>query len=765
MNATPETIHVLHTADPAVADRVASGLERADDRFTVEVATGVDDAVASLHTDDPDCVVSMYALPDRTGIELLESVRESRPHLPVVLLAADGSEAVASNAIAAGVTDYLPWKDGAEAYATLADRIATAVETHRSRIELEAYRERLSTFVEQSPLCVIEYDNDLRIVRVNDAAEEILGYPESELRGETWERIVSDASYEGVEAVASAPQEAEGGYHSIDENVRKNGERLVCEWYTTVITDDDGGVRAVFSQFQDITDRSERERRIEALHEATRKLMSAATQEAVAEHAVETARDVLGLPINSVYLYDAERDALVPAAVTEEALDVVGEPPVYEPGESLSWEAFRAGEVRVFEDVSTEPGRYNDDTSFGSEIILPLGDHGVMYVAATEPAAFDEADVTLARTLAANTEEALSRIDRERALRESRRRYRTFVDNFPDGAVFLFDDDLRYILAGGAELSDVGLSPDEIEGATVDDLFPAALADELAEYYREALSGRTHTVEQEFRGEHYRIQTLPVHGDDGEITAGMAVSQNVTEQKRREQELAAQNERLEEFASVVSHDFRNPLNVADGRLDLARTECDSAHLDEVARAHERMSVLIDDLLTLAREGEEATELEPVALDDLGRNCWRNVETGTATLDIRVDRTIRADRGRLQQLLENLMRNSVEHGATSGRPEADDGAGPGPSRADGAAVAVTVGPLPDGFYVADDGPGIPPDRRDDVFDTGYSTDADGNGFGLSIVAQVADAHGWTVDLTESDAGGACIEVTGVEFVEG
>jgi len=405
------------------------------------------------------------------------------------------------------------------------------------------------------------------------------------------------------------------------------------------VTDDDGDVVAVFSQFQDVTERQERQRRIETLHEATRDLMAVDSRAAVAERAVETARSVLGLPINSVYLYDEDADALVPTATTEEALELIGEPPIYEPGESLSWEAFQSGAVRVFEDVSEEPGRYNPDTAFGSEIILPLGDHGVMYVAATEPGAFGEADVTLARTLAANAEEALSRIERERTIRESQRRYRTLVENFPDGAVFLFDHDLQYVLAGGAELSAVGLSGDDVEGQTPHDLFPEDIADELTYNYREALAGRHNTFEQEYRGERYRIRTLPVRNDEGDIASGIAVSQNVTEAERRERELARQNERLEEFASVVSHDLRNPLNVAEGHVELLRRDHDSDHIDAVSRAHDRMNALIDDLLTLAREGDEVGSLEAVDLDACVDRCWRNVDTDDATVRLRTERTM------------------------------------------------------------------------------------------------------------------------------
>jgi signal transduction histidine kinase len=77
------------------------------------------------------------------------------------------------------------------------------------------------------------------------------------------------------------------------------------------------------------------------------------------------------------------------------------------------------------------------------------------------------------------------------------------------------------------------------------------------------------------------------------------------------------------------------------------------------------------------------------------------------------------------------------------------------------VTVTVGGLPDGFYVADDGEGVPPADRDRVFERGYTT-GDGTGLGLSIVEQIVGAHGWSVRATESEDGGARFEITGVEF---
>ena len=206
------------------------------------------------------------------------------------------------------------------------------------------------------------------------------------------------------------------------------------------------------------------------------------------------------------------------------------------------------------------------------------------------------------------------------------------------------------------------------------------------------------------------------------------------------QRLAAQNERLEQFASVVSHDLRNPLNVLEGRLELARRTGDAEHLAACEQAVTRMSQLIDDLLTLARMGTELDGREPVALDRVATACWAQVASGEATLTVDSDRQFVADRSRLRQLLENLLRNAVEHG--------------------GDGVEVRIGDLPDGFFIEDDGPGIPADERDAVFGWGHSTREDGTGFGLSIARAVAEAHGWEIAVTGSAEGGARFELTGV-----
>ncbi|WP_089649758.1 hybrid sensor histidine kinase/response regulator [Halobacterium hubeiense] len=216
--------------------------------------------------------------------------------------------------------------------------------------------------------------------------------------------------------------------------------------------------------------------------------------------------------------------------------------------------------------------------------------------------------------------------------------------------------------------------------------------------------------------------------------------------RERTAELERQNQRLEEFATIVSHDLRAPLNVASGRLELAREDGDSQNLAAVAEALDRMETLIEDTLTLAREGQAVTDRERVDVAAVAEQCWERVVDESGSLAVVDEFAIRGDRDRLQQVFENLARNAVEHAG-------DD-------------VTVRVGVLDDasGFYVADDGRGIPAEEREAVFGHGYTTSDDGTGFGLAIVEEIADAHGWEVEVTDSAEGGARFEFTGVELVE-
>jgi len=240
------------------------------------------------------------------------------------------------------------------------------------------------------------------------------------------------------------------------------------------------------------------------------------------------------------------------------------------------------------------------------------------------------------------------------------------------------------------------------------------------------------------------VSTTEAAFDEDDIKlAELLVSHTKTALDRleREQELKRQVERLDQFASVVSHDLRSPLSIAEGYLEMAREEGDSEALEKVAGAHERMDHMIRDMLTFARMGTEAIDPRVVELAQLTEKCWSSLDQENTTLRIETERRVRADREHLRQLIENLLMNAAKHG--------------------GRDVSITIGTIEDGFYIEDDGPGIPANERTAVFEAGYSLGAEGTGFGLSIAKQVAEAHGWEIRVTEGHDGGARFEITGIE----
>ncbi|PSQ15128.1 sensor histidine kinase [Halobacteriales archaeon QS_8_69_26] len=240
------------------------------------------------------------------------------------------------------------------------------------------------------------------------------------------------------------------------------------------------------------------------------------------------------------------------------------------------------------------------------------------------------------------------------------------------------------------------------------------------------------------------LSAAPLHDADGEVDGAVAVIRDISERKERERRLQRQNERLDEFASLVSHDLRNPLQVATGSLQTARETGDEEWIADALSALERMETIIEDSLSLARQGSDVDDPEPVEFELAIRRAWGTVVTGDATLEVgEIPTTVRADDPRLRDLLENLFANAVDHGG------------------DGVTVTVEWDDAVDGFYVADDGAGVPEERRQEVFESGFTTTEGGTGFGLAIVNRIAEAHGWTVHLTDSEDGGARFEVRGVE----
>ncbi|MFC7228538.1 response regulator [Salinirubellus salinus] len=752
-------IHLLHVDDePGFAETARAFLEREDERLTVETARSAAAGLERLAERPFDCVVSDYEMPGRDGIEFLAAVREASPDLPFVLFTGKGSEEIASEAISAGVTDYLQKGGGTEQYALLANRVVNAVEAYRSRQGSERRKRRLETLISNLPGFVYRCRNepDWPMELVEGECEELTGYPAAALESGdvVWgDDLLHPDDVEPMWETVQSALEAGGSFEVTYRIVTREGETRWMWERGRAVTAGDGEPTRLEGFVTDVTEAKGRETELERANALRKTLFDALPVGVLAEDAD---REVMAV---NEWMFDVFELPGTPASAVGADCAAMAEAvsPRFEDPERFVERT--EGLVAARRPVDAERWPVVDGRTFERSyrpIELPGGDgHLWVYRDVTERV---------------EREAKLDRLrERTRALMHTGTRAKT-AQVATDAA----DDVIGAPLSGVHVLDESGEALELLTAVDrVDEVFdepphyerggePGSRAAFAWQVFESGESAVVEDVAADPRvtestpARSLVVHPLERHGiflvsspepdafdeTDRMLSELLATSlRTALDRVEREAQLRERNERLDEFTRVVSHDLRNPIAVARGHLEIAAEDGagDDPHVAASRRAVDRMATLVDDLLALARRDEAVTDPRPVALRSLAEESWANVETGEARLVVEADRTVAVDPGRAKQLLENLARNSVEHA--------------------GSAPTVRVGALPDGFYVEDDGPGIPLDEREDVFVAGYATDG-GTGFGLAIVERIAEAHGWTVAVGESEAGGARFEFTGV-----
>jgi len=608
-------ISVLYVDDDAdLAALVSLHLERVDDAFDVVTETSAQDGLDRLASADVDCVVSDLEMPGMDGLAFLEAVRDAHGDLPFVLFTGKGSEEVASDAIAAGVTEYLQKGVGTEQYEVLAHRIQRAVAERRARAEAAESERMFSTLVENLPGMVYRcrVAEGWPMEYVSEGCTALTGYEPSALEdGDvSWGQEIihpadQDQVWDPVEVGIEAGESFELTYRivtSADET------RWVWERGSPVF--EDGDLVALEGFISDVTSERRRQERL-------------AEEQAVTEHALNALED-------GFYVVE------------------------FETGDLLRWN-----------DRVTEVTGYTD-----------------------------------------------------------------------------------------AELEDM----------TIFDLVPEAATDAVVAYGERAMRGEQSFLEVDIVCKDGSRVPIEVRGsrivdEDGDVIGISGIARDVSDRRRS-------RDRVEAFARMVSHDIRNPLHVVHARTELAMETGDLDHLEHVASAATRLDALVEDLRTLALDGGTVEEPERVDLAGAARDAWHSLDATDAILRLEDPGTVEADPDRLETLLTHLFRNALEHGPGGGQSltaagtadRAGSGGRPDVTADDLSALVVTVGRHGDGFYVADDGVGVPDVEHDRVFENGYTTRDGGTGLGLPIVRHVARAHGWSVTLTESAGSGVRVELS-------
>ena len=718
-----EDIRVVHVEDdPDLAALTAEMLERENGAIGVATAETIASGLERVRTTAVDCVVSDYELPDGDGIGFLEGVRAYDDRLPFILFTGKGSEEVASDALAAGATDYLQKETGPDQYAVLANRIENAVSRARAVAARERQNDLHASAEAIADLGAWEYDVETGETWLSDGASRTLGLPPDD--DPDLAAILARHHPEDREIVRAAIDEAVSAGEPFDVEARHVG---ADEGRWLRIRGDpkpaDGEVRRLRATIQDVTERVERERDLERY-----------------ETVVEAAGD-------AVYTLDAAgqftfvNDALLSVTGYEEA-DLLGS----HVSRTMTDESVGRGQAAI-RDLRADPDRRR--ATFEMESVTADGER----IPTEVQVALLPAEEGFRGTVGV-VRDLRERKRRERALR----RFRAMIEAVPVG-IFLLDEEGVLIESNEAATEIIGLDRDAWIGEPFADLvdagiFPESILESYVSWVRDLLSADSDT-------EMATIETevTPPDTDDrricrahfsllpheSEFAGTVGAYRDITTEREHERALARKSRRLENVTDVVGHGLRNPLSAARGRLTLARDAVQADHpaADHLAAldgALDRTVRMVDETLTLSREGEPVDSPAVVDLGTLATRAWPD-DAGDATLFVEDALAVLGDADRLETVLAHCFENAIAHA--------------------GQDVTVRLGPTADGFYVADDGPGIPAADREAVFEPGFSTAEASTGLGLAIVEALLAAHGWTVTLGESRAGGARIEVGDVD----
>lgn len=578
-------------------------------------------------------------------------------------------------------------------------------------------------------------DPNGNLLRWNNAVCEVTGYTDEELEGMHASDFFADDDTEALSTAVAETVETGSAVFEADY-VTKDGERIPYEFTGTRLTDSDGETRGIIGIGRDIAERKRHLRRIEQQEQAFRRLHQTASTSSPFEEKVATllefGREYMDVEQGFFTRFNDDTQEIAVGVGPNEQLQDGATAPfsesycrhTFDPDSDSPLTVTNAAEEGWTDDPAYE--RFGLACYVGSRIVVDGETVGTICFADRQP---KDGDLTeIQKTFVELLSEWVS-YELERAERE--RKYRRLTERISD-AYYAVDTAFEVTYWNDAMAERIGVPAAEVIGETLWEYFPEVQGTVVEERFREAVETQEPTsCEYYYEPVDYWTE-LQIYPDED----GLAViSKDITDRKRYEAELKRSNERLQEFAYILSHDLQEPLRMVSSYVDLLESELDE-YLDAETREYmefavdgaERMRGMIDGLLKYSRvetEGESFTETDVEAVvEGVRRGLQFALNDADAELVIGDLPTLPADGDQLGQLFQNLVSNAIDHGGT------------------GTTIEITAAETPSGhrFAVSDDGPGIPAAQQEEIFglfDTGV--DSDGTGIGLAVCERIVARH--------------------------
>ena len=463
---------------------------------------------------------------------------------------------------------------------------------------LKEEHERLSALFENSidPIVEIVYEDEQPVIRgVNPAFSEVFGYDLDEVLDRTIEDVLvpeDKASRSTHDALAR--QVLDG--HDIEAEVERETVSGSRDFLLRAVPFDiEDGSLGTYAIYTDITERKTYAQRLEALNEANNRLLTAETEQEIAKTAVDITERVLDHPFVALWSYDSEAEELVPLAASEPAtdLDSTDESGVGTIGPGTAeMNYFLDGKPVLVEDYGELEDRAHPETSLGTLLLYPLGDHcllniGFATVTEISPPIRDLFDI-----LAQNTRAAFERLERERAVRLQSAAMAESTDGMG-----ITDDDgtFTYVNDALVELFSYD-DPSDLIGTSWETLYRSDEAERIREEVLPTIADRGNwrgeATGERIDGTTFAIGMSLASLDDGGVVCTV---RDVSDRKEQEQQLEALNEVARELMK------------ADTRDDIAGIGVDACQ-----------RIVGCDLASIRTYDHETNRLEPIGLTDEAR---------------------------------------------------------------------------------------------------------------------------------------------------
>ncbi|MDQ2052483.1 PAS domain S-box protein [Natronolimnohabitans sp. A-GB9] len=594
--------------------------------------------------------------------------------------------------------------------------------------ELERTERRFEAIFQDPNILVGLLEPDGTVLDINETAMEYIDADLENVTGEPfWETPWwGEGDAVQPEIKRRTERAADGEYVEFETSLtRPNGEEYTLSGFFRPVTDEDGEVVSIIVSDRDVTERKKREQQLRKSEQRYRTLAE-------------------NFPNGIVTMFDDE------CRYTLAAGEAFGDLPVApDDVEGKTVEAVWPDEP------ARRLGTAFRDALEGERRVVDVEYAGREWVVRIVPLTGSDGTVFGGMTIAQDITE---RKERKRALEESKRRYQTLVEHFPNGAVGLYDEELTYTVVGGELIDELGIDPDMVVGNAITERYPDELVAEYGSCFEAALQGESNTFEAEYHGRDLVVHTLPVRNADGEIHAGMVMVQDITERKEYERKLEESNERLEQFAYAASHDLQEPLRMVSSYLQLIESryadvldEDGEEFLEYAIDGADRMRAMIDGLLEYSRVETRGDPLEPTDLDDVLEDVLEDLRLRIESTDAEITAEdlprVEGDPSQLRQVFQNLLSNAIEY------------SGDEPPR-----IHVGAQRVGDQWRISirDEGIGIDPDETDRIFEVFQRLhsreDHSGTGIGLALCRRIVERHGGRIWVDSEPSDGSTFSFT-------